>query len=1112
MSPDTKISAGDSLASLEAQIESLRGQKDAALQRLAGRTDPASIRRRIGIMVESQRLQDAIAEFRPLGISESWVDLAAFALAATGDYTEAKRFLAWARTQKNPNLAQRTAALFVDGMMYQAFKDRPDGSHLVPGAVSEQERQVLTEIVEAIESLCKFALSRGSVETEVESQVLQKYFDVLFLLGDRAKAATVFDVLRTRTPIPIRLGQAVIQGFGSASKDFVNRLWEEHPESFRARLLSCVILGRQLGDAKTASERALSLSEKARSKEQREELCELIYELSSSEGEEAFPKVEEITEKLLGGDSFLLDIFRADQLTRAGRYQEALGVLKRVRNDDDPRWLRGYANAKIQVGERAEALELLKRLGVAVPNPEVFRVIVKLSGEQGRIDDERAALEQTLAMEPGNIPARRRLAILFANTKEYYEAAKQFEILRTVQPDDEAIVANLAVSYCFAGDLDRALSVLVPPPGETALPYGLLQTRAQMLRSVGKINEAFDEIEKAKSEHWEEPDYLVGYMDLAYSAGKEKKAHKAFTKLQELHQKGVVDEKLMRPVSLDEVRKWIEGAAKRHDEIRRYILQGKMTWLAAAEMQGEVPLWSWLLKTQPLSWVWDEPLNRVTYAIYATNSCRVFQKGDSLPTLEPISCPPKGTPVAVDLSALVTLHELGLLSRTADYFGTLYVPTIYLSKMVDDARKLFPHQRSQKQAAQDIVSAVSRGRISVLSTATNSGADLLWIDEYTDEPEGGRVPLRLRDLFETMHTAGLLSDDQMDQAKLVAHKPPASADGQQSLSIGSRLVIGGTTLVTLHGLGLIETVTRDFAVQMMKSDFDEVTARLRAFDALEEARAKYTGLWASLRNDQRVRFASVRSELTLEPDKNREDRDLAFAGMLMAKQKNLPLLSDDRVSQTVVLNERKENKTAAFGTDSIITALLEAEEIEAREAASFLLRLMEWRYRFILMPPEAMKALADQYRAHPPGTAMRQVARYVHDCMRDPGLFGGMEPTTPPVSIAVRLYQSWAQNVGELVMDVWKDADIPESYAEEFTAWAMTELLPSPPRVLDERMQVNISSLTPLTVISRALIRASDSDEYERINRGLRALATALGLEEAEYIGFVVRVVRGTDD
>jgi tetratricopeptide (TPR) repeat protein len=1112
MSLDSNTTTDESLLSLEAQIAALRGKPDAALQRLAGRTDPLSIRRRLGILLDLKRFRDVVTELRVVEISERWVDLGACAFAAAGDTAEANRYLDWARAQKNPNLAHRTAAFFVDGMMHWAFRDRPEGTHLVPGAISKSERQALLEIVQGIESLCNYALARGSVETEVESQVLLKYFDVLFLLGDRSKASIVFELLLTRIPIPIRLGQAVLQGFGSASRQFVDRLWEEHPESFRARMFSCLILARLLGDVTTAGERVVSLKEKAQSKEQREELCELIYELLNDEGPEAFLNVEKITIELLGTDSLLLQLFRADQLRASGNPQEALNLLERIRNENDPRWLRTYANAKLEAGERAEALELLKRLGETVPSPEVFRAIVRLSREQGQIEDERLALERTLALEPQNVSARRRLGMSFANAKEYGEAARQFEMLRGIQPDDEEVIVNLAVSYSFSGDVDRALSVLVPGPGKHELPYRILKTRVQLLRTVGRQNEAFDEFAKAKGAHWDEPEYLVPYMELAYSAGKEDQAHEAVMRLQLLQQQGLVDEKLMRHVSLEEMRGWFEQVAKRHDEIRRYILQGKMTWLAAAEMQGEVPIWAWLLKTQSLAWVWDDPLNRATYSIYATNGFRVFQPAGAASTLQPISCPPRGTPVAVDLSALITLYDLGLLGRAAEYFGTLYVPTVYLSKVIDDAQKLVPHQQSQKDAAQQIVSAADGRQMSVLSTGTANEGDLIWVHEYLDQPDSGRIPFRLRDLFNTMHAAGVLSDDQMVQAMRVAHKPPAANEGISSLAIGCRLLIDGMTLVTLHGLGLIPAVSREFAVHITQSDYDEIAGRKKAFEALERARTKYSELWTSLRNNPRVRFASTKESLEVDVEMDREDRGVAFAGIAMAKERNLPFLADDRVSQTVVLNDRKNDETAAFGTDTIITQLLESGDITAREAANLLLRLMEWRYRFIVMPPAALKALADQYRAHPPGADLRQVARYVHDCMRDPGLFGGLEPTAPPASIAVRLYQTWSQNIGELLMDVWNDSDILDSYAEELTEWAISEFLPSPPRALDERMQARASSLTQLTVMTTAIIRGSDGGNFERINKGLRSIATALGMEDSEYLATAVRVTGASDD
>lgn len=1108
MSQEGKDESTDLLQILEAQVESLRGRPDAALGRLEGRVDPASVRRRVAILIDAGKPEAATDEIRKLEISESWADLAAFAYGSKGELGNAKLVVDWAKAHDNLTLTHRASVLFVDGLMRWTFREKPQDSIIVPGSITDEEREILVEIASTIGPVCDAIAARHSVDTEVESQLLQRYFDISYLLGDRSRVTQLFNLLVARRPIPIKIGQAVLQGLGKASLDIVSRLWEEHPDSFRAQLLSCVVAARDLNDVTTAEERAFGLAAKAKTKLEREELCELIYELSDS-GNRGFERVEKFVSELLGPDSFLLTLFKADQLIQAGKHQDALALLEKERNEADPRWLRSFANAKVTAGDSVEALDLLKRLSAVVPSPDVFRAIVKLSEEQGRFDDQREALEQTLALDPGNLSARWRLAMLFAKGKQYVEAAKHFEILRAIKPEDEAVHVNLAVSYSFAGDTDRALAVLVPKAGEDMLPLSLLKIRVQILESTGRVDDAFQELAKGKDIHWEEPAYLLGYMKLGYASGREKEAHKALAKLQELHERGVVDEQLMRPASLDDVRQLIEAGVKRADELRRLTLQGKVPWITAAQIQREVPLWSWLLKTQPLNWIWDEPLNRATYAVYATNSYRLFQQGELLATLEEVSCPNRGTPIVVDLSALITLHALGLFTRAVDYFGTVYVPAVYLSKVVDDATQLLPHQKSRKQAAGDIIAAVREGKLTILNTTVDSQPGFARVDEYSDDVASSHDLFRLKDLFATLHEAGLIDDEELKEASSVAHKE-GSQNPQKAFVIGGRIVIGELTLETLHGLGLLGTLTREFSVHIAKADYDDIAARVRAFEALEEARTKYNALWTALKSDKRVRFAAAKKELG--EDKERPDGfDMALAGMFLAKEKTLPLLCDDRVIQAVTLNEHREDRIAAFGTDSIINKLFKESELSAIEAAKLVLRLMEWRYRFLVMSPELMKALADQYRAHPPGNSLRQVAKYVHDCMRDPGLFAGLEPTNPPVSIAVRLYQTWTQNISELLMDLWGAADVSESYAEEFTKWALTEFLPSPPRVLDERMQAVISSLTPLTVFTRALIRGSDTTQFARINRGLRSIASALGMDEKEYVSIVVKVIRGTN-
>lgn len=1100
LSVDTELQ--DRLESLEAQLDALRGNRDEALRRLAGRQGAASVRRRLAILIEKQEYRLVIEDCQGRALADYWIDFAACAHAAVGNFAQAEALLRWAIAERKDNLIQRTASFIADAAMHRAFSARPLGAALLPSNLGPVEKHIVARLVQAMAPAAAFPIARGNVNTELESQVLQKYLDALFLIGETSRASEVLKVLTTRTPIPLKAAQAFIQGVGKATKEIVDRFWNEHPDSFRAKAFACVLLARSLNDLDTAAARLGSLEPLATTVEHKEEMCELMYELASN-GAIEFQKVFDTASRLLGPEARLLALIKADHLAVQGKHQEALSILENQRDETDPRWLRTYANAKIGAGEKPFALEVLKKLSAIQPTQEVLTAIGRLSGEQGNAEEERAALEKSLTIAPHDVRVRRRLAMLLAGMKDYAAAAKQFEVLHASDPEDEAITGNLAVSYSFCGEIEKALSVLVSKAG-AALSPNLVRIRAQILEASGRVHEAFEVVHSVRSTNWDSPEFLVLYMQVAYAAGRENEAHEAFAKLHQLQQEGAVDDKLMRAVSLDEVRDWMSGVAQRNDQICRYILEGKITWLTAADIQREVPLWAWLLKTQRLNWVWDHPLNRATYCVYSTNGFRVYQSAEGLQTLESINAAEEGTPVAIDLSALITLVELGIFDEVAEYFGVLHVPSIYLARAIEDVRRLLPHQLSQKLSAAEIVDAVRSNKISVLTVERRRGTDWIAIDEH-----GGKEAQEfagLQELLLSMHKHGLIDDDQMLRAQAVAHKPP-KADAV-SMDVGANLIVGGSTLVTLHGLGLLETLTRGYAVFINESDYDDLLARLNAFAALEQAREKHDRLWTTLRTDKRVRVSSVAGRLEAEQTAEGDARDAALASIAMAKASGLPLVADDRVTQTVVLNERKSEEAAAFGTDVIVAALMKSEKISPLQAGKLLLKLMEWRYRFILMPARAMKALAMQYKAHPPGSDMRKVARYVHDAMRDPGLFGGLEPTQPPVSIAVRLYQSWAQNVGELLMDIWIDEDLTEAYAQEFTEWAVTELLPSPPRSVDVRLQAAIASFTPMTVLTRALVQSADGENPARMNRGLRSIGAALGLEDSQYIELVTRVVR----
>ena len=239
------------------------------------------------------------------------------------------------------------------------------------------------------------------------------------------------------------------------------------------------------------------------------------------------------------------------------------------------------------------------------------------------------------------------------------------------------------------------------------------------------------------------------------------------------------------------------------------------------------------------------------------------------------------------------------------------------------------------------------------------------------------------------------------------------------------------TLQTLAGEGLLSVLCDTFdRVNVTQPDAERLNDALRHFDDLAETQAWHDALWEQLRADHRVHDATIL--LYPHPDDEEgeesaaEDTDtqpiLAIDAALLAQQEQLPLLADDRACQNMVLRFRERTADAAFGTDCVLIALQDAGLIGVRETAAAFLRLIDWRYRFLIVPPRMLRTIASEFSEHD----LRNIGRYVHDCMRDLGLFGGPEPTQPPVPIAYRYYEEWLQSIAEFVTTLWLDESVTE--------------------------------------------------------------------------------------
>ncbi|NQT11947.1 MAG: hypothetical protein HQ582_04305 [Planctomycetes bacterium] len=459
-----------------------------------------------------------------------------------------------------------------------------------------------------------------------------------------------------------------------------------------------------------------------------------------------------------------------------------------------------------------------------------------------------------------------------------------------------------------------------------------------------------------------------------------------------------------------------------------------------------------------------------------------------------------------DLSALITLHRLGLLDAAAEYFETVFVPVEYLAHAGSDSERLIPHQLSQKKAIEAIRGALDSEMLSVADESDTQS--LPFVHEHTADDDSRHL-YRLVDIIRALDEVGQISDDARSHLSAVARKPPGADDEHPPLIPSSRIRIALSSLKMLHNFGVLEAVLKTFQVKIIQDERGEIDAGLLAYGVKEDVRKWHDELWERVGNDSRFQKVPYeqKGQDRPEPDGEEVPEDASLFAMKLAREKKLPILADDRCCQMAVINQPEARLSAALGTDRLLHALGDTGILTLTEVADALLSLMRWRYRFILPSATILKAIADRFVERPPGKDLRDMAAYVHDCMRDPGLFTGPEPTTPPLPVAFRLHQDWAMAISHFLIDIWADEERwTEEKADALTRWATAEFLPSSPKGMG-MVGIRLASFMPDTVLTQALIYSVQIRSAARANTALLAIADGLGVTRDEYEKLVVGVI-----
>jgi tetratricopeptide (TPR) repeat protein len=1093
------------LDGLEALADYFEGDSSKALERLADKTDPQSIRSKLAILIRLNRFRDAVDSINNLPPHEKWCDLAVTAFVGHDERQKALHLVNWAGELPDPVFRRKCLLAYADSALVRALKQREPGSHVHPGTISREERSNLQDAEKHLRPLLQTIISEGRVNSPFDEITVIQGLKLYYLMADWEHLKELVPLLAKRRPVPIEFARMFLWHGIAPSDEIVRTLRADHPNAFEPRLIAALIEGERLEHPQNGFDAALTLIPLAQSNGERERLYFALLGMSQSLNGECVAKLREIAPQLLQHDPRLLSLAQAGLALKVADLEMAEQALNAAKNEGDVRWLQMRAAFLVQSGNIDSAIDTFKKAAAIAQHPDLFQVIAELAYGQSRFSDVKHALQQALLIDPRNLTARKNLASLQAQLDEFADAAEQFRILCEQFPEQQIFWLNRAICLARSNAFDDSLLAYDRACAFEKPPLEAIAGRAELLRAQGRCEDGFESLASFKEPYWSDYRFLLGYMELGYAAGKDDEAHQAFQRLRELRSESKVPDETMKEWSLEQLVELMGEDHKRHTAVHKDLLQGKMSWLLIDTASRRGAYWGWRLRTQKLDWIGDDPVNRSEYCIYATNSFHPMVESEGLKRMEPLQCPPKGTEVVCDLSALITLHRLGLLDQAAAHFGRIMIPAAYLSYALQESLNLVLHQRSQLTSVEQVRDAIDAGRIGVMALDEH----IPTVDEHSTEDEN--VPsqfYRLRDVATGLQ--GRVPDAQLQDLLGIAHRCARTDPEHAPLPAGGRVGFSLSTLGTLVTRGLFDAVLNLYSVMVSAEDRDEAMAHVRALRLREEVREWHADLWKRVRNDQRF------IQMAHPPHSSRREeagghRDVAFAALLLARERDLPLLVDDRMVQAVLMNERAAKTPSAFGTDTLIANWVHTGALPATTGALSFEKLVEWRYRFLVPPPTVLKALADRFKTHPPGKALQMIALYAHDCMNDPGIFGGPEPTEPPIPIALILFQSWVAIIAEFIVEMWQDEEYSDEAASTLTKWAITELLPSPSLNIPGRLQSSTAAVASHLLLGRAMIRSATAENVDRANQALRSIAEAFHLDEAQYLEIVTGVIDASD-
>ncbi len=1095
------------IQALEAYITSIDKGADEGLEQLGDQDNTSAFTRRLAILIDSKKYNDAVEAIKDREPEDPWCHLAIIASLANKNTEIADQLLAWANEHLKLTERDRCRVLYAKWIVSMLLGDEAF-IPTITDVLDTDQVDLLRKSSAAVQSIVDVVVARQSIDTNLERIAVERQITNAIALAEHERSIELCKLLATRQPIPIAVGELALRYGYMASESLLQRLRTEHPDDFRAKWLACAIDGEILRNPGRAFDDANELIPLANTQVDREQLAGLMWDLTWNAGKEYAEKFNAIASSLLSDNPRMLSLYQAAKYAQSGDSEEANAILTEIRDQNDPIWLQISAQILLQHGDWNEAINQLRRAADLTKSPDILRRLAAIGYENDDISTSIESLEKVIRVDPLDIESKQMLARLYVDKEDYQNALPHLQSLYKLDSDNQTHALNLATCLAYLGEVQEALKLYEELCAVDHPPLQALVARSELLKAENKTDQAFELLHQHRDQFWDSSDYLQAYMIHAWSARKNEKGSEAFSQLLKLQQEGKAPPDLLESKSLDDLLEHAKAYNKWREELAINLANGKMPWLLADSMLNRAAREGWGYRTQSVGWVFDEPANRAELCIYSTNNFAVRCTEDKSKALVRLTCPQKGTPVVIDLSSLMTLHSLGMLDSVAAYFGKVLYPAVYLQDALHEKGKLILHQPSRLDELYDIKDHIDRGSITVIDDIGQVGQrPMPYVNEYSGEDNDPEHYYRLSDVIAVLHESGRLDGEHKQALETSASKQSGSDEQHPPLDPMAKVIVDLSTLFTLSYHGVLEDAARVLRIHVSQEQHEEIVGQIQAYAEREKMRIAYHEMWDQVRADNRYVPVTHEFDTDLETSHKQADRiDHSVAAGSLAENQGMPLMADDRVSQMMILNARPNDEYASFGSDCLLERLYEGKELNLDDLSVAFKQLIEWRYRFLTPHPDYLYSVALRHKAKLPGKELQSIASYMHDCIRDPGLFGGAEPTEPPMSMAMRLVNEWVSVGVNFLIPVWANGEFDKNHCHTLTSWVTSEMLPSIPKSMMH--SAHVTGIVPVALfMARAMIVSHEIEDEDKANEALSSIQCGLGMTRKEYFRILGEVV-----